>query len=838
MSCGELVSSAASAGSSGLRPGGRRVIPSGPGPFATLAPLLVVADERGRILAAAPGSARVLGLGEAAAIGASVLDLVASGHGAAQAAWRRIVAGPPCVRVVRLRGRVLAVASFTPFRTPATDPGPEGPVAVAIAARIVPRRRPLARGAGEAGDDAGAVDPVVPVLEALLDEAMHAFPEARGAAAFLADEDGDALVARAARGAVAKGPWPLARSLSVDGEDAIVRAFRDGRAVAGPLSLGPGFAPSTAGLALPLRVPGSRALGVLAISGCGPEETIRARLGRLDGLEQLESVDLLDRLDFIRARAVALDRLRLQARLARSRERQKRLANLGEAIVAPRERGALLERVCRMTADIFGDGFGAFVLELKEDGAFAVVASTDLPAEIASSYRPRRETSLAGLAVRTGEVLAVRDLAAADLAPGSLGDGDEGVLAERGGVRGLLIAPLGVTGRGIGALAVASRAPRRFFSEERALGAVLAGAVAIALENARLFDTVERNRSRLRELSSDVIRAQEDERKRLARELNDGVAQGVGAASMELNRLSLAARPGGGGSVSTADLEALGARLGDAFQELRAMARAHRPPGLETRGLGPALRSLVEDFGRRTGVACSFEEVVAGETAAPGAREPATAGRPAGSSGAPARGPWSEDGSSEGHGVHGSPGVHGGHGSGSHGIPASGRNGPAPEGGGLQARRGAAPGSDGPAESGQGRRNLPAEVEINLYRIAQEALANVARHAQSSKVRVELRRGPGIALTVVDDGRGFDAREMDPRGVGLLGMEERAHLMGGRLRVESRPGRGTRIEVEVEDAAGGFAAVRGGAGGPIGTGGAGERGQARPADAEKPKERA
>ncbi len=92
---------------------------------------------------------------------------------------------------------------------------------------------------------------------------------------------------------------------------------------------------------------------------------------------------------------------------------------------------------------------------------------------------------------------------------------------------------------------------------------------------------------------------------------------------------------------------------------------------------------------------------------------------------------------------------------------------------------------------------LPARLEAGAYRIAQEALNNAVRHAAARQVVVEIHRATGRVLVVVeDDGRGFDPQTVS-RGFGLVGMRERAHLLGGVLEIDSAPGRGTRITLEV-----------------------------------------
>jgi PAS domain S-box-containing protein len=101
--------------------------------------------------------------------------------------------------------------------------------------------------------------------------------------------------------------------------------------------------------------------------------------------------------------------------------------------------------------------------------------------------------------------------------------------------------------------------------------------------------------------------------------------------------------------------------------------------------------------------------------------------------------------------------------------------------------------------TGEVRRLDPA-VELNLFRIAQEALRNVERHAAASRVDVELAYEPAsVRLRAGDDGRGFEPEAESAAGgrLGLVGMHERADLIGGRIEVTSRVGRGTSVEVVV-----------------------------------------
>ena len=100
---------------------------------------------------------------------------------------------------------------------------------------------------------------------------------------------------------------------------------------------------------------------------------------------------------------------------------------------------------------------------------------------------------------------------------------------------------------------------------------------------------------------------------------------------------------------------------------------------------------------------------------------------------------------------------------------------------------------------------LPARVEEALYRIAQEALVNIRRHAQASAVRIELRQtGDSVQLLVADNGRGFDIQQTSApgagphtHGFGLIGIQERAHLLNGEMQISSCPGAGAQLEVTI-----------------------------------------
>lgn len=93
--------------------------------------------------------------------------------------------------------------------------------------------------------------------------------------------------------------------------------------------------------------------------------------------------------------------------------------------------------------------------------------------------------------------------------------------------------------------------------------------------------------------------------------------------------------------------------------------------------------------------------------------------------------------------------------------------------------------------------DLSTDAQLVVYRVAQEALSNAAQHAEATTVEVELTRaGDDVELSVSDDGRGFTF-DQTSRGLGMGGMRERALLVGGDLRIESRPKEGTRVRLRV-----------------------------------------
>jgi signal transduction histidine kinase len=94
--------------------------------------------------------------------------------------------------------------------------------------------------------------------------------------------------------------------------------------------------------------------------------------------------------------------------------------------------------------------------------------------------------------------------------------------------------------------------------------------------------------------------------------------------------------------------------------------------------------------------------------------------------------------------------------------------------------------------------NVPEEMRTCVYRVVQESLTNCARHSRAKTVRIDLHGGlTEVSLTVRDDGVGFDPTRSNGRGLGLIGIEERVHELGGEVAVESQPGKGTVLSIVI-----------------------------------------
>jgi signal transduction histidine kinase len=99
-----------------------------------------------------------------------------------------------------------------------------------------------------------------------------------------------------------------------------------------------------------------------------------------------------------------------------------------------------------------------------------------------------------------------------------------------------------------------------------------------------------------------------------------------------------------------------------------------------------------------------------------------------------------------------------------------------------------------------GKRTLPPDVQMTFYRITQEALHNIVKHAKATQVIVTLRLDDNVRLSIMDNGVGFDPASVPPNHLGTKIMRERAEAIGATYSLYSEPGEGTQISVTWEEA--------------------------------------
>lgn len=291
---------------------------------------------------------------------------------------------------------------------------------------------------------------------------------------------------------------------------------------------------------------------------------------------------------------------------------------------------------------------------------------------------------------------------------------------QRENVTALMHVPLMTRDRALGSLCLGTHDNMKFDDQEQRLFTAIGNQIAIAVENARLYAEVQLKERLRGELFKKALAAQEDERKRIARELHDEVSQSLTALLYEAE----------GGLELKANPAAL-----HRFQDIwdltqRSLDNVHnlifdlRPSILDQLGLIPAVRWLAKTRLEPRGVRVTVETSV-------------------------------------------------------------------PEG------------LDGP--------RMKTDVETALFRIIQEAVINIARHAAARNVEIRLDlRETEVKVSVRDDGVGFNMDELavlttldrraashETRGLGILGMQERIEMMGGEMEITSEPGSGTCLNMLV-----------------------------------------
>jgi signal transduction histidine kinase len=356
---------------------------------------------------------------------------------------------------------------------------------------------------------------------------------------------------------------------------------------------------------------------------------------------------------------------------------------------------ALLERVLVITASIFGASLGVVLLADAESNRLRVRCTTGLPADFGDDVAVAMGQGFTGRIFESGEPEMLPDLSLSS----ALLDIE---LSDK--ARALWGVPLKMNDSVIGVLIIGFEKPYQWLPTELELFRAVADRSALAIDRARMTDALREREMRIVELSGHLLKAQEEERKRISRELHDETGQALMVIRLYLGMLD--------GTVKT---RAAKAKIGELFavvdrtiEGIRRIIGRLSPLVLQELGLISAIRKEAKDLAKTAGV-----------------------------------------------------------------------------------RSRVAIGDD------VGR--LDSVIETAIYRVVQECLHNVAKHAQAQNVNIQMEReGDTLKLAIEDDGMGIRAVSNPLRpSFGMAGMQERIATLGGQMKVDSRKGEGTRISVTV-----------------------------------------
>jgi signal transduction histidine kinase len=372
------------------------------------------------------------------------------------------------------------------------------------------------------------------------------------------------------------------------------------------------------------------------------------------------------------------------------------LLRLLDAELASADLSALLNKVLDITTQTFQASLGIILLCDPEIGALRISASVGVDAEVPEDFKVELGSGFAGKIAVSGEPDMLLDT-----------NVDTGTLRPmiRLKAKSLWGVPLKADGETIGVIVIGFPKPYEWLPTERELMRAIGDRTALAIERARMTDALREREQRIAELSGHLLRVQEEERKRISRELHDETGQALMVIRLYLGMMET----GGTAKNIRGKIRETVEVVDRTIEGIRRIIGKLSPLVLQELGLVAAIRKEAKDFARNTGVK--------------------------------ARVMFAED---------------------------------------------------------VGR--LASGTEQAIYRVVQEALHNVAKHAQAKNVTVQVERADELVHVLVeDDGVGIQTRSSNSRdhSFGLAGIKERVTMLGGTSRVISTKGNGTRIEISV-----------------------------------------
>ncbi len=396
----------------------------------------------------------------------------------------------------------------------------------------------------------------------------------------------------------------------------------------------------------------------------------------------------------------------LESQVLRRHHQLLALSKISSTVNEQWDLDAILRIALDIVLEIINGTIAGVMLIDEESDSLSYRMQRGLSAKYADTVRLRLGEGIAGTVAKSGTPILVEDVSVDTRAA-------HGDLVKMEGLKGFVSVPLKTTDKIVGVMNVASRMPGKFTEDDLNLLTSIGHQIATAVEQARLCERLAMASERYQELLRRALTAQEEERKRIARELHDETSQQLTSLALSLQAvIGLAEIKGVGDAEFMGKLKRAHSNAIYAGSEIVKLMKELRPTLLDELGMAAAIRRYAKDTLEPHGISVTTQMKGAEERFQP-------------------------------------------------------------------------------------------EVEVTLFRVAQGAIGNVLKHSEAKNARIVLDCNANeCMLQVEDDGKGFDARKLTKvdasgRGAGLFTMKERIKLVGGYCRVESQPGRGTRIKVRV-----------------------------------------
>ncbi|MBM4431002.1 MAG: GAF domain-containing protein [Chloroflexi bacterium] len=395
----------------------------------------------------------------------------------------------------------------------------------------------------------------------------------------------------------------------------------------------------------------------------------------------------------------------LESEIVTRHHQLRALSRISSAVSGLSDLDEILEVTLDTVLEIIHGSIGGILLLDERSQTLQYQVQRGLSARFAEEMQCKVGEGIAGRVAKTGKSILLEDISADPRTARQ-----DLVSAE--GLRAFVSVPIRARNKVVGVMNIASHVPGQFATEDTYLLDSIGYQLGTAIEQARLYERLRDATERYQRLLQHALTAQEEERKRIARELHDGTSQMLTGLSLNLQAaMDIAEMDGVQNSRMEERLKKAHFLAVQTSIEVTKLINDLRPTLLDSLGLAPAIQRYLETWLQPKGINTSLKT--------------------------------------------------------------------------------------------RGHERLPSEVEVALFRITQEAINNITKHAEAKNVNIDLQcDGEKCVLRIEDDGKGFDVQEITKvektgRGVGLFGMKERVTLVGGSCSVQSEPGQGTVITSEV-----------------------------------------